>query len=301
MVGPERKREAVAMSQRRLEVSERRACKTLGQSRATQRYEKRRAEADRPLIKAMCEKARQHPRFGYRRVGALLRREGWQANARRLHRLWRQEGLKVPVRPVKRRRLGHEGNGSPRQRAGRVNEVWSYDFVFDVSEDGRPLKWLPLIDEYSKELLALEVERRIDSRYLISLLDRLVRQRGAPDYIRSDNGPEFAATAVKEWIAEQGFQTLFIEPGAPWQNAYSESFNGRLRDELLNLESFSHLLEAKVLAKDYRQQYNQHRPHSALDYHTPAEFAERCFASLRATPSASQNIAQPRKNPTPLS
>ena len=202
-----------------------------------------------------------------------------EINAKRVQRRWRQEGLKVPRRQRKRQRLGSSEGGTQRLRAERVNHVWSYDFIFDQTEDGRRLKWLPICDEFSRELVALEVERRMESKDVIRILDEAVMARGCvPEFIRSDNGPEFVALAVQEWIARRGFKTLYIKPGSPWQNASSESFNSRFRDEFLNREAFASVLEAKVLGKQHRHWHNQERPHSSLDDQTPAEFAQRSHA-----------------------
>jgi putative transposase len=216
----------------------------------------------------------QNPRYGYRRVWALLRREGWEVNKKRVHRLWREADLKVPAgRRRKRQRLGSSENGVARRRAEYLGHLWSYDFAMDATEDGRRLKMMPVVDEYSRECLALEVERSITSEEVVKTLDRLFAERGAPRFIRSDNGPEFIAQAVKRWLAASGVETLYIEPGAPWENAYSETFISRMRDELLDREEFANLKEAKVLAEDYREHYNHHRPHGALGYLTPVEFA----------------------------
>lgn len=280
MVGPARKREAVKHVQDRLKTSERRACSSLGQARSTQRYQGRRRSADAGLIKAMRRMAQREPRAGYRRVARYLRREGWRVNIKRVHRLWKQEGLKVPAKAPKKRRSGHGANES-RRRAERINQVWSYDFVWDQTEQGRRLKWLAILDEHTRECLALEVDYSITARGVIDILQRLVQERGAPEFIRSDNGPEFVARAVKAWMAEKGLKSLYIEPGSPWQNPYSESFNSRLRDEFLNLEVFGSKLEAKVLGGEHREKYNHHRPHSSLGDLTPAEFAARCLAPLR--------------------
>jgi transposase InsO family protein len=199
-------------------------------------------------------------------------------------------------------------SGTQRLRAERVNHVWSYDFVFDQTEDGRRLKWLPICDEFSRELVALEVERRMEAKDVIRILDAAVLARGsAPEFIRSDNGPEFVAQAVQDWIARRGFQTLYIKPGSPWQNAYSESFNSRFRDEFLNREAFASVLEAKVLGKHHRQRHNHERPHSSLSYQTPAEFAQRSLAAASATLRPQQGCALPTDqitdqittNPTP--
>ena len=226
-----------------------------------------------------------HPRYGYRRITALLRGEGWRVNRKRVHRLWRREGLKVVVKQRKKRRLGNSDNSVVRRKAEHINHVWSYDFVMDQTENGRRLKFLPVLDEYTRECLTLEVARSITSRDVIEVLEQLFIVRGAPEYIRSDNGSEFIADVIKAWLADIGVKTLYIEPGSPWENAYSESFNSRFRDELLNREMFGSVLEARVLSGDWRLEYNHHRPHSSLDYMTPAAFAATCVqpgsASLR--------------------
>ena len=299
MVGPERKREAVLHVQQELEVSERRACAVIVQPRSTQRYRGRQRDKDAALTAELRRISAAHPRAGYRMATALLRRAGMEINAQRVQRLWRQEGLKVPRRQRKRRRLGSNAGSTQRLRAERVNHVWSYDFVFDQTEDGRRLKWLPICDEFSRELVALEVERRMEARDVIRILDAAVLERGgAPEYIRSDNGPEFVALAVQEWIERRGFKTLYIEPGSPWQNAYSESFNSRFRDEFLNREAFASVLEAKVLGKEHRQRHNRERPHSSLDYQTPEEFAQRSLAAASATVRQPPGCAPSREKQT---
>ena len=219
--------------------------------------------------------SRENPRYGYRRVWALLGREGWAVNKKRVQRLWREAGLKVPAKERKRRRLGSSQNGCTRRRAEYIDHVWSYDFAMDATEDARRLKVMPIVDEYGRECLALEMERSITSEDVVRTLDRLFTERGEPGYIRSDNGPEFIAKAIKRWLAASGVETLYVEPGAPWENAYSETFISRLRDELLDREVFANLKEAQVLAGEYREHYNQSRPHGALGYLTPAEFAAR--------------------------
>ena len=221
----------------------------------------------------MIALSRENPRYGYRRVWALLRREGWPVNKKRVHRLWRKEGLKVPDSQRKRRRLLGDGeNSCTRKRAEHLNHVWSYDFVMDLTEDGRRLKMMPVVDEYSRECLSIDVQRSITAEDVVTTLASLFRSRGEPAFIRSDNGPEFIAKAIKEWLEVSGVKTLYIEPGSPWENAYSETFISRFSDELLNREVFADLLEAKVLVEDYRCHYNHQRPHSALGYLTPAEF-----------------------------
>src|SRR5829696_6929915 len=238
------------------------------------RYVPTKADKDAVLSERMVALSKENPRYGYRRVWVLLNREGWSVNKKRVQRLWREADLKVPAgRQRKRRRIGDSENGCTRRRAGHIDHVWTYDFAMDTTEDGRRLKVMPIVDEYSRECLALEVARSITAEDVLSTLSRLFMQRGEPDYIRSDNGPEFIAKALRKWLAASGVKTLYIEPGAPWENAYSETFISRLRDELLNREEFANLNEAQVLAGDYRERYNYHRPHGALGYLTPAEFA----------------------------
>jgi len=231
-------------------------------------------------VERMVGLSRRNPRYGYRRVWALLRREGWSVNKKRVHRLWREEGLKVPHKQRKRRRLAKledvSENGCTRKRAEHKDHLWSYDFVMDRTDDGRRLKMLAIVDEYTRECLSIEAERTITAREVVKVLAKLFEERGEPTFIRSDNGPEFVAKAVKGWLEASGVQTLYIEPGSPWENAYAETFIGRFGDELLKREEFASLLEAKVLVEDYRNHYNQRRPHSALGYRTPAEFAASC-------------------------
>jgi transposase InsO family protein len=222
--------------------------------------------------------SRENPRYGYRRVWAMLARGGWRVNKKRVHRLWREEGLKVPQKQRKRRRLaeGKSENSCTKRKAERKDHVWSYDFVMDRTEDGRRLKMMPIVDEHTRECLTIEVERSITAEEVVATLTYLFEERGEPAYIRSDNGPEFLAAAVKRWLEASGVRTLYIEPGSPWENAYSETFIGRFGDELLKREVFATVLEAKVLVGEYRAHYNCERPHSALGYRTPAEFAASC-------------------------
>jgi putative transposase len=224
----------------------------------------------------MLELVKEHPRFGYRRVWALLRQEGFRVNRKRVYRLWRQQGLKVPRRQKKRRRLGHGGNGCVRRRAQGRDPVWAWDFIRDRTASGKPLKWLSVVDEYTRECVALEVGRSMTAARVVEILAGVIRGRGAPVHIRSDNGPEFIAREIREGLGEAKVGVLYIEPGAPWENGYCESFHARLRDELLEREEFGSLLEARVLAASWREAYNHKRPHSALGYRTPAEFAKSC-------------------------
>ena len=276
-------------------LSERRACRALGVPRSTLRYPGVEPERDRELLLRIKELARKHPRYGYRRVTALLRRDGWAVNLKRVHRLWRAAGLKVPQAQRKRRRLGTSGNSCTRHRAERPNHVWSYDFVMDQTSDGRRLKLLPVVDEFTRECLTIEVERSLVAEDVVSTLEYLFELHGEPEYIRSDNGPEFIAEAVRNWLAGRGSKTLYIAPGSPWENAYSESFNSRLRDEFLNREVFESLKEAKVLIEDHRREYNEHRPHSSLNYQTPAAFATSCRQAAQSPPGPT--LAEPKPEP----
>jgi len=257
----------------------------MDQSRSTQRYRPTKEATDRPLVDAMLTIARRRPRFGYRRVLRLLRRDGWRVGHDRIERLWRLHQLRVSRRTIRRRRLGGPEGGVTRLRAERMNQVWSYDFVKDQTTDGRPLKILTVVDEFTRECLAIVVARSIRSGRVIETLDELVSIRGAPEHMRSDNGPEFIAHRVRSWLESRGTRTAFIEPGAPWENAFGESFNGKLRDECLNLELFTSLSEARVVIDDFRLDFNHRRPHSSLGYLTPAEYAarerERAGPSLR--------------------
>ena len=259
--------------QKTFELSERRACQAIDQPRSTQRYVGQKAGIEQSLSSRMGELSRENPRYGYRRIWALLRREGWGVNKKRVRRLWREAGLKVPQKQHKSRRLVGSGeNGVTKRRSEYPNHVWSYDFAMDATEDGRRVKIMPVVDEYTRECLSLEGRRSIKAEGVVDTLHRLFIERGEPDYLRSDNGPEFIAAAVKEWLALSGVKTLYIEPGAPWENAYSETFISRLREELLDRELFVNLKEAQVLLEDYREHYNYERPHGALGYLTPAEF-----------------------------
>jgi transposase InsO family protein len=230
----------------------------------------------------MHELVRCHPRFGYRRIWALLRGEGFDVNRKRVYRLWRKEGFKVPQKQRKKRGLGGSEHGVLRHRPEHMDDVWAWDFVHDVDQGQRPLKWFTLIDEYTRECLALEVERSMTAADVIDVLAQVLLIRGAPKHLRSDNGPEFIADAMRRYLEIAGVETLYIEPGSPWENGFNESFNGRLRDELLNAEDFADLREAKVLGAAWRNDYNHRRPHSSLKYLTPATFAARCGAAAVA-------------------
>lgn len=276
------------------QVSQRRACRVVGQHRSVERRRGQDDVAEKRLVGEMRGHAERHPRFGYRRVAALLRKDGWRVNAKRIHRLWREEGLRVPVRRQKRRRQGCGANGVLRKRPEYPNHVWTYDFLFDRTEDGRRLKILTVVDEFTRECLALEVHRRMPATDVVVVLRELMLVRGRPEHMRSDNGGEFTADTVKQWLKRSETGTLFIEPGSPWQNAYIESFNGKLRDELLDQELFDTLAEARHLAERWKLDYNHRRPHSSLQYQTPAGFA----AAWDSSGSAALRLRKPTREDT---
>jgi transposase InsO family protein len=253
--------------------SERRVCRVLGQARSTQRYATVPRDGDEHLIRRMHELVRLHPRRGYRMMCGMLRLDGWRVNVKRVYRLWKSEGFKVPGKQHKKRRLGHSANGILRRRAERKNHVWCVDFIHDRDDRDRPLKWLSVVDEFTRECVALEVERGMTSRGVVSVLIDLFTSRGVPSHIRSDNGGEFIAGAIRRLAELTGMEMLYIAPASPWENGFAESFHGRLRDELLNAEVFADVREAKALAASWRQEYNHHRPHSSLGYVPPAMFA----------------------------
>ena len=226
------------------------------------------------MTERIKELAKEHGRYGYRRVTALLHREGEEINIKRVHRIWKSEGLTLPVRRPNRRQYGPKGEVV--SKAEYPNHVWTYDILQDRTERGNRLRILTVLDEYTRECLAICVGRSICARTVVENLKWLFMDRGAPEHIRSDNGAEFIAKAVQEWPAESGCGTIYIEPASPWENPYIESFNGKLRDECLNREIFRNALEAQIIIEDWREGYNTRRPHSSLGYLTPAEFAEQC-------------------------
>jgi transposase InsO family protein len=256
------------------------------QPRSSQRYEAQPRDDESSLTKRMLALVRERPRFGYRRIGKLLQAEGWRAGLSRVHRLWRKEGLKVPAKRRKKRRLGVKANGCDRRRATATNDVWCWDFVFDRTTSGSALKWLSIVDEHTRECVALKVDRGITSEDVIDTLAELFAMRGVPKHIRSDNGPEFVSHSIRRWLGQVGVGTLYIEPGSPWQNGYAESFHSRMRDEFLASEEFESLVAARKLTTAWKEDYNQTRPHSSLGYQTPAGFAAACAASAPAAASA---------------
>jgi putative transposase len=266
----------------------------LGQPRSTQRYRAKRPDADRRLIKELRRLVSAYPRYGSERVHQLLVGTGWRVNFKRVHRLWKQEHLQVPRKQRKRRRLpGNSENSCIRRRATHRNHVWSYDFLTDCTEDGRQLKALVVLDEYTRECLVIEVGRTFTARDVMLTLQYLFAVRGAPEHVRSDNGPEFIAKEIQRWLKQASVGTLYIQKASPWENGYVESFNSRLRDELLQRELFLSLSEARYVLDAWRLEYNHRRPHSGIDWRTPAAFA----ATLEGKPAEAFSAATPAGPP----
>ena len=264
------------MLQDRLGLSERRACRIAGQHRSTQRHQPKRAGDDAALRGELRKISREKPRWGYRRAHARLAEEGWSINRKRVQRFWREEGLRVPAKKRKRRRLGESTGDGKHLRAERPNQVWALDFQSDETAEGRQIRLLNVVDEFTRESLAVEVERSFTADATVEVLERLVKELGiAPEHVRMDNGPELSAHALRDWCRFGGTATAYIEPGSPWQNPYAESFNARVRDEVLDVELFETLAEAKLILADWRAAYNAEHPHSALGMLSPARFAAR--------------------------
>jgi transposase InsO family protein len=269
VISPDRRRQAIKQVIDVLDVSERRACRVVGQPRSTQRYNKRPADDEDFLTSRIIELASKYGRYGYRRVTALLRNEGWIVNHKRVERIWRREGLKVPQKQPKRSRLWLNDGSVVRLKPLFPQHVWSYDFMQARTHNGVPFRILNVIDEYTRECLASLVARRFSHHDVLETLTELFVQRGVPVHIRSDNGAEFTARRVRSWLSSLQIKPLFIEPGSPWENGYIESFNGKMRDELLNGEIFYSLKEARIIIEMWRNEYNTIRPHSALGYRPP--------------------------------
>ena len=260
----------------RLGLSQRRACQIVGQHRSTQRLAPAQPHPDGELRRLLRTFARSHPRWGYRRAHAVLVREGHQLNRKKVQRLWREEGLRVPTRRRKRQRLGTSTTPADRLSASYPDHVWALDYQFDVTTNGRIIKMLHVTDEFTRQSLSELVDHSIDADATVAALDKISAERGAPPtYIRMDNGPELTANALRDWCRFSKAGSVYIEPGSPWQNPWVESYDSRLRDELLAIEQFDTLLEAQVLVADWRSQYNSYRPHSALGMLSPDEFARR--------------------------
>ena len=273
-------------------VSERRACRALGQHRSTQRRVPDGRDDEEQLTADIIALARQYGRYGYRKIAELLRSQsGWVINDKRVERTWRREGLKVPAKQPKKGRLWLNDGSCIRLRAKRPNHVWSYDFVEDRTHNGRKYRMLNVIDEFTHEALAIRIDRKLNSIDVIDVLTDLFILRGTPEHVRSDNGPEFIAKAVQEWIAAVGARTAYIAPGSPWENGFIESFNARLRDELLNGEIFYTLAEARIIIESWRRHYNTVRPHVSLGYKPPAP--EAFVPAFAAWPAAPTRLATP--------
>ena len=268
MVSSQARREQVALACER-GLSKRRACELLELARSGLDYCSVRAQRDRPVIEAMKRLAAQYPRYGYRRIRVFLRREGHRMSRHRAHRLWRLAGLQLPRRRPRRRVAASRPRPLP---PTAPMHVWAYDFVFDACANGQQLKCLTVIDEFTRECLAIDVAGSIRSKRVIEILAQLISTHGAPRYLRSDNGPEFVSHAILQWLANESIETAFIDPGKPWQNADNESFNGKFRDECLSIEWFRSRAEARVVIETWRRHYNHVRPHSSLDDLTPIEF-----------------------------
>ncbi len=296
-MSPERRRRTVAAVRSRLgpkPISERRICRVLGQSRSTQRYLHKKPDDDRRLIDELRRWCEWYPPYGSERVHQMLLGTGWRVNFKRVHRLWKQEHLQVPGRQRKRRRLpGQSANGCVRHKALYRNHVWSYDFLVDRTEDGRQLKLLVVIDEFTRECLATEVGRTFTARDVMLTLQYLFAVRGAPEHVRSDNGPEFIAKELQRWLGRADVRTLYIQKASPWENGYVESFNGKLRNELLNRELFLSVPEARYVLDEWRAEYNHRRPHSGLGWQTPAAYAAKLVDRQAGVFPTASRVASP--------
>lgn len=290
-MSPARRRACIDHVRRKFTVSERFACRVMGQHRSTQRKVPRGRSDEGALTADIIALASQYGRYGYRRIAAMLREAGWVVNAKRVERIWRREGLKVPQKQPKKGRLWLNDGSCIRLRPEHPNHVWSYDFVEGRTHDGRKFRMLNIVDEFTRECLAIRVDRKLNSTAVIDVLTDLFILRGVPGHVRSDNGPEFIAKAVRDWIDAVGAKTAFIEPGSPWENGYCESFNSKLRDELLNGEIFYSLAEARVVIEAWRVHYNTARPHSSLGYRPPAPEAVHWTPKTGSTPPTAAAVA----------
>lgn len=290
--------------QQKLGITERRACAALGQNRSVQRKIPKRLNDEEALTRDIVWLATKYGRYGYKRITALLRVEGWVVNHKRVERIWRQEGLKVPAKHKKKVRLYLNDGSCIRLRPCWKNHVWAYDFVADRLIDGTKIRMLTVVDEYTRECLAIRVGYKLKADDVMDVLTDLFITHGIPDHIRSDNGAEFTAKTIKDWLPKLNVKTLYIEPGSPWENGYNESFNGRLRDECLNGETFYTLKEAQVIIAQWRHHYNHIRPHTSLGYKPPAPLArspkdpkEGASATLQPLPSCPQYIQKIHSTP----
>jgi len=278
MVSPAHRRVAAQSAVAAGLCSQRQACRFLQLARSTYRYQGRPpTDAEQQLRKRLRELSIVHPRYGYRRIAALLRQEGWRVGKRHVQRLRREEGLRVPPSKRKITRKGFS-TGLPTKATHR-NHVWTWDFIADATVRGGSLRILTVLDEYTRECHILQVDRSLKSQDVLDQLQKAIGHQGAPEYLRSDNGSEFIAKIVQQWLKDKEIKTIYIDPGSPWQNGFVESFHGRFRDECLNREQLWTLTEARVVIADYRNEYNQFRPHSRLGYVSPAQFAARAIPS----------------------
>jgi transposase InsO family protein len=282
VVTPDQQRAAADYLSEQYRVSQRRACRIMGRSRSTLRYRRSHRSDEPALTREMKRLARRHPRYGYRRIHAMLARKGWEVNLKRVHRLWIELGLRRPVRLRKPRKLGPKpgvsANSCVQQPARFKNDVWTCDFIHDRTADGRPLKWLTLVDEYTRECLVLHAAASMTGADVRRIMAQVIGRRGSPTRIRSDNGSEFICAALVGWLPGVGAKSIPVAAGSPWENGYIESFHRRLRDEFLEREEFETVADARARAKWYRREYNTVRPHSSLDYATPREFSAACDA-----------------------
>lgn len=275
-------------------ISERRASRLLDRPRSTIRYQPKQREEVKELIQAIRRLARKHRRFGYRKIHAMLKNDGWQVNVKRVRRLWNQLGLRLRI-PRKNPRKGGKAKGTSanscvNQPARFKNDVWTYDFVSSRQEDGRPLKWLTLVDEYTRECLTLHVSNQVVGADVRRVLAQVIGRRRAPRRLRSDNGSEFVCEALQDWLPKAGVESLCVAPGSPWENGFIESFNSRFRDEFLNGAEFESVADAKAKADGWRREYNRIRPHGALDYQTPKAFSDQCDAGKHGQPPQQRNV-----------
>jgi transposase InsO family protein len=299
MVSPSAKRRAVKQSIEEGLGRKSQACRALGLARSGSYRLPKESLESRRLHKEIVELSQKHPRYGYRRIGAVMRREGWRVNDKRVQRVRNEEGLQVSKKQRKMKRLGM--STAERQRAARPNHVWSWDFVADQTDNGSNIRLLTLIDEHTRQWLAVHVAWSIRAVDVITVVEAAMERYGVPEHIRSDNGPEFIAYAIQDWLKEKGVKSIYITPGSPWENGHIESFHDKLRDEFLNREIFGSLLEAKVLTEQHRIEYNQDRPHSSLGYKTPNEVAAYWKTPLRPSAStASSSTNNQHINQEPL-
>jgi len=286
--------------QRKFSVSERRACDVLDQPRSSQRYVGQPKDEDVRLTTKILELVRQRPRFGYRRIAVLLRRAGEVINNKRMYRLWKAAGLKVPRKRRKKRATGDKRNACHVVPAESINDVWSWDFVQTSTLDGRTIRFLNIVDEYTRVCLSIKAGRSITSEDAIDTLAELFSMHGVPKRLRCDNGPEFISTAIKKWLATIGVEILYVEPGSPWQNGLCESFNSKFRDEYLNQLDLLSESDARLKARACRDDFNNHRPHSSLGYLTPSEFASRCADSVPFAALTPRNQHSEQSEPLPV-